>query len=236
MRALKTSYKGVPNQYRFTRQIKSDVFDLWSFCINPPGPTNNSIARYVHPAFQMNQLEQFTQEFGPLFSNYIVDRITMKFIPMWAQTTKVVDATVPTATLPAPAMCVTRIQTRWSTHQPSHPIIALTTDDEIRSYLAQLQMQSNTMYGSRKALTLTTRKPRLISTVSQLGVQPGLYPGQVSNTSVRGRWLDIDQSSDVDWECNHIFLAQLVSQGPIQRGLYLYRVITKVDFRCSLVH
>lgn len=233
MRSLRKSYRGSPNQYRFSRQLKSTVIDLGQWVIG--AAPNDTVARYIHPDFQMNQLEQFVAEFGPLFTNYMIDKITVKLIPMWTQTVHAVDNQgIPAGNLPLPPMCITRLTTRWNTGLD--PIASVTTDDGLRSYIAQTQMQSNTMYGSRKPLTLVTRKPRLYAPVQQLGPHGGTYPTNVEPTLVKSRWLDINNASDVDFAIQAIFIAQTVSQDEIPRGVYLYRVVTKVDFRVSLVH
>lgn len=233
MRALRTTYRGKPNQYRFVREQKSYVIDLANYVLVDPAKT---IAVVSFNGFNMTMIEQFAPEFGLLFHNFIVDKITVELTPMWDS--NVMPAIVPPTVgqvpvIPVPAMCITRLSSKWIADD--NPISAITTDDGVRAYLAQTQMKTRSMYSSKRPLKLITLKPRIFAPVNQLGPLPGVPPTNYNNVTIPPKWMSIVGSDDTIYAQNALFVAQTVQQTEIPRGVYKYRVVVKVDFRCSLV-
>lgn len=233
MRALRQTYRGKPNQYRFIREQKSYVIDLANYVLVDPAKT---IAVVSFNTFNMSMIEQFQTEFGSLFHNYIVDKITVELIPMWdSNVMNSIALPVPgqVPQVPTPAMCITRLSSKWIADD--NPISAITTDDGVRAYLAQTQMKTRSMYSSKKPLKLVTHRPRIFAPVNQLGPLPGVPPTNYNNITLPPKWMSIVGSDDTIYAQNALFVAQTVQQTEIPRGVYKYRAIVKAEFRVSLV-
>lgn len=185
MRALKTTYRGMPNQYRFRREEVSSVIDLRSYA-----SFGGTISLLDIDNFKMTNLANFVNDFSPLFASYKLDKLVFVLKPLWQISAVDVQGTGAVSIL---ELSVTRINTKYLTS-------ALNlggTDAAIRSSLAQLQMKTESQYSNKRNLYLTTAYPRMYDTVEDLSQQ-------TAETTVPGRWLSIANSSDIEYALNQV--------------------------------
>ena len=216
MKDLKVSYKGVPNQYRFRREEVSTVIDLRTYAT-----FGGTVSLLDIDNFKMTNIAKFTDDFGPLFASYKLDKLVFVLKPLWQISAVDVQGS---GTVANPELTVTRINTKYLTS-------ALNlggTDADIRSSLAQLQMKTESQYSGRKNLYLTTKYPRLYQNVEDLSQQS-------AETTVPGRWLSIQNSSDIEYALNQVVVFQKRDHTAFQGGVYKYEIKTIAYFRCSQV-
>ena len=216
MKALKTTYRGMPNQYRFRREEVSSVIDLRSYA-----SFGGTVSLLDIDNFKMTNLANFVQDFSPLFASYKLDKLVFVLKPLWQISALDVQGT---GTVANPELTVTRINTKYLTS-------ALNlggTDAAIRANLAQLQMKTESQYSNKRNLYLTTAYPRMYDTVEDLSQQ-------TAETTVPGRWLSIQNSSDIEFALNQVVVFQKRDHTAIQGGVYQYELKTIAYFRCSQV-
>lgn len=233
MRSLKQSYRGTPNQYRFVRETVPITIDIGNNAT--PGvtiiPSSNAgepnISCLRFPNFQMQLLSAFVTEFSPLFGNYKVDKIETFMVPMWQQNIHEVTA-VPVAAV-APNLMVTRINTKYLPNGYGVQNDAMTQ----RMHLAQVQMKTRSLYGTKKWLKIDTKNP---------GIKELTYSGDppqaTGETTIRSPWMPIATASDQEFTMNDAVFFDRLDGGnfPGNSGsVYLYRLYHKVHFRVSLV-
>lgn len=221
MSDLRLTYKGIPNQYRFCREEVSSVIDIHDSLVSAAG----TISVVNLDNFKMNLLSNFVTEFSPLFANYKLDMLVFYLNPLFTVSTGEAFATGGVST---PELNITRINTKYL----NVPLNLGTTDAAVRAALAQLQMKTTSRYGTKYPLKLITKYPRIFQVI-----QPTQGVGGVSSEFVTepGKWLDIRNSSDVEFGTNHSLVFQKRDQSAIQAGVYKYQLVTKAYFRCSQV-
>lgn len=216
MKALKTTYRGMPNQYRFRREEVSSVIDLRNYA-----SFGGTVSLLDIDNFKMTNLANFVSDFSPLFASYKLDKLIFVLKPLWQISAVDVQGS---GTVSNPELTVTRINTKYLTS-------ALNlggTDSAIRSSLAQLQMKTESQYSSKKNLYLTTAYPQMFDTVEDLSQQ-------TAETTVPGRWLSIANSSNIEFALNQVVVFQKRDHTAIQGGVYKYELKTIAYFRCSQV-
>ncbi len=216
---LSLGYKGVPNTYRFVRETLPEIIDLRS-----EATTGGQVAVLNTSNFQMNQLINFQNEFGPLFESYKIDKIVTELRPMWNTTAVDADAT---ATVATPAMLVTRVNTKWN----STPISLPATDALIRQFLAQIQKKSESTYSQRRPLRITTTNPRTF----KLTLEEDSTTGTPAVSTEPAPWLNCETENNIKFAHNALVFFQKMDQSSIQGGVYQYRLVHKVHFRVSNV-
>ncbi len=216
---LSLGYKGIPNTYRFVRETLPEIIDLRS-----EATTGGAVAVLNTSNFQMNQLINFQNEFGPLFESYKIDKIVTELRPMWNTTAQDVEGT---GTVAAPAMLVTRVNTKWN----STPISLPATDTLIRQFLAQIQKKTESTYSQRRPLTLTTSNPRCF----RLILEEDSTTGTPAVASEKAPWLNCETENNIKFAHNALVFFQKMDQSAIQGGVYQYRLVHKVHFRVSNV-
>lgn len=216
---LSLGYKGVPNTYRFVRETTPEIVDL-----RTQATTGGQVAVLDTSNFQMNQVVNFQNDFGPLFQSYKIDKIVTELRPMWNTTAVDIEGTGTTAT---PAVLVTRINTKWN----STPISLPTTDAGMRTFLAQIQKKSESVYSSKKPLMITTSNPRQYA----LTLEEDSSTGTPAVVSVPSRWLNCENEINIKFAHNALVFFQKMDQSAIQGATYLYRLVHKVHFRVSNV-
>jgi hypothetical protein len=150
-----------------------------------------------------------------------LDKIQFVLKPLWQISAVDVQGS---GVITNPELSITRINTKYLTSA-----LALGgTDAAIRSSLAQLQMKTESSYSNKKNLYLTTTYPRMYDTVEDLSTQ-------TAETTVPGRWLSIQNSSDIEFALNQICVFQKRDHSAIQGGVYQYELKTIAYFRCSQV-
>lgn len=216
---LSLGYKGVPNTYRFVRETTPEIVDL-----RTQATTGGQVATLDTSNFQMNQVVNFQNDFGPLFQSYKIDKIVTELRPMWNTTAVDIEGTGSTAT---PAVLVTRLNTKWN----STPISLPTTDAGMRTFLAQIQKKSESVYSSRKPLRIITENPRQYA----LTLEEDSSTGTPAVATVPSRWLNCENEINIKFAHNALVFFQKMDQSPIQGATYLYRLVHKVHFRVSNV-
>ncbi len=216
MRALRSTYRGVPNQYRFRREEVSTVIDLRTYAT-----FGGTVSVFDIDNFKMQNIANFVNDFGPLFASYKLDKVTFVMKPLWQISAVDIQGS---GVVTNPELSITKINTKYLTSS-----LALGgTDADIRANLAQLQMKSETQYSNNKNLYMTTMYPRLYDKVADLS-------GQDAETTVPGRWLSISNSSDIEFALNQVLVFQKRDHTAIQGGVYKYEIKTIAYFRCSQV-
>lgn len=228
---MRTSYLGTPNQYRFVRETTPFIVD-----VGIPGPYVQvlsgvpNLTMVSFATFEMQDLANFT-DFDPLFTAYHLDKVEVIMQPQWA--TNVALAAAPDAgydpIFTIPNLAVTRVSTAYVLNNPV-PANA----DAARLDLAQLQMKSRSLYGSKRPLKLVTRNPK---------VSQNILSATGTNVAMKSPgWLNLDQSADQRFLLNdRMYVERLDGKSfpitlPIQApSIYLYRVYFKAHFRCSRV-
>lgn len=216
---LSLGYKGVPNTYRFVRETTPEIIDL-----RTQATTGGTVATLTTSNFQMNQLVNFQNDFGPLFQSYKIDKIVTELRPMWNTTAVDIEGTGSTAT---PAVLVTRVNTKWNTT----PISLPTTDVGMRQFLAQIQKKSESVYSSKKPLRLITENPRQYALV----LEEDSSTGTPAVATVPSRWLNCETEINIKFAHNALVFFQKMDQSAMQGATYLYRLVHKVHFRVSNV-
>ncbi len=216
MKALKLTYKGIPNQYRFKREEITSVIDLRSYAT-----FGGTVSVLDLDNFKMNLLTNFVTDFGPLFASYKLDKLQFVLKPMWQISAMDVQGT---GAVNQPELTVTRINTKYLTS----PLNLGATDAAIRASLAQLQMKTETSYSGRRNLYLSTNYPRLYSKIEDLTTA-------TADTTIPGRWLSIQNSSDIEFALNQVVVFQKRDQSALQGGVYQYQMKAIAHFRCSQV-
>lgn len=233
-RSLRQSYKGIPNQYRFVREGPPFVIDVGNANEHTQilsGLPNMSMLDFQ--TFQMNRLVDF-DEFGALFTSYKLDRLELIMTPMWQSMPQVntshAEAAPAAAAYSIPNLMMTRVSTRYTLND-TPPANA----DDARATLAQTQMKTRTLYGSRKALRLITNNPNVATEILQ-----GL-PGAVNIAAKTSPWLSIAQGADQRFLLNdRIYCERIDGQSfpmtlPPTPTVYLYRCFYKAYFRVAKV-
>lgn len=216
MKSLRSTYKGIPNQYRFKRQEVSSVIDLRTYAT-----FGGTVAVLDIDNFKMNILANFVNDFGPLFASYKLDKLVFTLKPLWQISAVDVQGT---GTIANPELTVTRVNTKYLTQ----PLNLGATDAAIRSSLAQLQMKTESSYSGKRNLYLVTKYPRMFDKVEDQTTATAM-------TTVPARWLSISQNSDIEFPLNQVVVFQKRDHSAIQGGVYQYEISTTAYFRCSQV-
>ncbi len=216
MKALKNTYRGMPNQYRFRREEVSTVIDLRTYAT-----FGGTVSVLDIDNFKMTNIANFTNDFGPLFASYKLDKLVFVLKPLWQISAVDVQGS---GVIANPELSITRINTKYLTSSLSLG----GTDAAIRSSLAQLQMKTESQYSNKRNLYLTTTYPRLYQNVEDLSQQS-------AETTVPGRWMSITNSSDIEYALNQVVVFQKRDHSAIQGGVYKYEIKTIAYFRCSQV-
>lgn len=212
MRALRTSYRGVPNQYRFVREMASEMVDLHTYL-----KSGNTAGVMTVPGVAVNDLTNFQADFANLFTNYKVDKIEVEFKPIWD--------TVETS-LSYPELTLTMINTKWHINAIAYG----TTDAQARQTVSQIQMKTRIPYGSKRGFKLTTYKPRMYAAVQTD------FSGGTEVSSIPARWMNISSSGDTTHTMNQDIFFERNDQQAIGPSQYRFLRIVRVFFRTSAVH
>jgi len=232
MRSLKQSYRGTPNQYRFVRETVpvtvnlSDNDDTNVNLIAGTGAIPN-ISRLHVESFKMSDLAQFSEDFATLFVNYKIDKIETVLVPMWTQSVQEPFGPSGGAAVVHPDLMCTRINTKYYTAGTGAP----STAEGARTELAQLQMKSRSIYGSKKWLKLTTLNPMVREKIyDENGAEEGLK-------LKRAGWLGIGQHVNTTYQTNDVcFFDRLDGTDfTADEKYYMYRMYHRVHFRVSQV-
>ena len=196
-RALSTTYRGAPNQYRFVRETRPTTIDMGAAgsgvsLIAGTGAIPD-ISVFEFPNFEINQLPGFT-DFSALFANYKVDKIETVLIPQWQETVNPDGAGSGTTQLSN--LVLTRINTKYL---PNGITLSGTAEAQ-RDELAQIMKKTRSMYGSRKWLKINTSSPDVPKEIpdgaggTNLAVQPS-------------PWLPTATAADQRFQMNDILFA-----------------------------
>jgi len=229
---LRLSYRGTPNQYRFVRETVPITIDVSNpgngVSIIPSGSSEPNMSVLQFPNFQMQLLSGFMNDFNPLFANYKIDRIDTILIPQWQMMVANFEHHT-TQNYNNSNLVVTRVSTKYLNNGFTTAADAVTQ----RMELAQLQMKTRSLYGSKKWLRIRTNKP---------GVQQLTYSGDPPVATgvehVRAPWLSINNANDQEFLMNDvIFFDRLDGNNISATGapVYQYRMYHRVYFRVSHV-
>ena len=226
MRALRTGYRGVPNQYRFVREAPAAVIDLHDY-ITTSGATHDEIAvvRLENVPFDILGASAVS-EFSNLFSNYKLDKIEIRLRPLWQMSDQNTYGAAFTTTNVLPNLRITRINTKYMTED----LVLGNTNGDIRDKLAQIQMKSETTYARTRPLTIATWNPRVYEEV--------LDANDTTNSTTVARaapWLSLKNGTNVKFSHNELLVAQRLDHGAIPNDYYKYEYVVKLHFRCSMV-
>jgi hypothetical protein len=232
MRSLKQSYRGNPNQYRFVRETVpvtvnlSDNDDSNVNLIAGTG-THPNVSRLHVESFKMADLASFSEDFATLFVNFKIDKIETILVPMWTQSVQEPFGPAGGAAVVHPDLMCTRINTKFYTAGTAAPATA----EGARLELAQLQMKSRSIYGSKKWLKLITKDPMVRTKLyDENGTEEGLKLKKAG-------WLGIGQHVNTTYQTNDVcFFDRLDGTDFIaDEKYYMYRMYHRVHFRVSLV-
>lgn len=224
-RALKMSFRGQPNTWRFVRETRPITIDMGAaaggvtLVAGTGAIPNTSILNL--PNFQFDSLVNYT-EFSALFASYKIDSITTTFIPQWQETVNPDGAG--SGTTQIPNLMVTRLNTKYlpNGYTPG------ATAEANRDKLAQIIKKSRSLYGSKKWLKLTTRNPLVWQDIED-------GSGGTNLTTRYSPWMPTATAADQQYAMNDVFFADTLSGIDITSGKYLYRYYHRVSFRCSFL-
>ena len=228
MRSLRTSYRGVPNQYRFMRETPAAVIDLHDY-ITTSGVTHNEVAVVKLQNVSLDILGAGpVAEFTNLFTNYKVDKIDIILRPMWQKSVQN-NATFASGVgshAELPNMRITRVNTKYM----SEDLNLGTTNAGIREKLAEIQMKSDSLYSGSRPLFITTKHPRVYEKVAD-----DIDGTQTSIVSRQQPWLSLRNATNTLFSHNELLVAQRLDHGVIPDGYYKYEYIVRMHFRTSQV-
>jgi hypothetical protein len=229
MRALRQSYKGVPNAYRFVREstpffLNVGVAGSHISLIAGTGSIPN-ISVLKSDKFSMDMLSAFETEFAPLFATFKLDKVELTMIPQW-QIMNEGNLSVGADTSRTPNLMVTRINTKYL----GQDVTLDSTAEGQRDALAQRQMKTRSLYGSKKWLKLTTHRPDVARAV----------PKDLAHTATvqalqASPWLPIQGGDKVQFALNDLCFFDSLSGEDILHIPYVYRCYWKAYFRVSQV-
>jgi len=230
-RALRSGYKGVPNQYRFIRETLPRTIDVgnptlpYGQLLSGPIGTQN-IAMLTFASFQMSNLVDFTQDFSNLFTSYKLDKLEVFMVPMWTSTPQQVYD-LGTGGNALPNLAVTRVNSKYVLNH-TVPTDAL----DAREMIAQLQMKTRSMYASKRWLKISTLNPSIVTEVLS-----GVTPTDTNTAIKRGGWMSISQAADQTFLFNSRCFLDRVDGNSFPGGptVYLYKFWYKAHFRVSRV-
>lgn len=230
MRSLRQSYRGTPNQYRFVRETLPLTINIGAagngVTILPSSAGEAKMSVLQFPFFNMNQLTRFTAEFNPLFVNYKVDKIETVLIPQWQQSVNVINSATSAAT------CSDLVVTRVSTKYLNNGFTIAGSAMDQRMHLAQIQMKTRSLYGSRKWLRCNTVKPGVKELI--YSGDPPVQTGEKQTKSCP--WLSINTANQQEFLMNDVIFFDRVDGAHIDAApLYSYRMYHRVYFRVSQV-
>ena len=217
MRALRTGYGGI-NVYRFVRETLPSTATFTLIAAANYG----AIGYMSFENLQFNQLPG-NSDFYNLFARYKVDKIVTTLTPMFDTVTADAGGSITYS----PQLEITKVNTKWM--NGDFPIAA-NADLQLQE-LAQLQTKTQTLYASRKPLTLVTMNP---------GVEGRSVVDSAGNEVDARRtcpWLALSgphQAIDVPFKHNSVIFAARVD-GQSLTTAWKFRVTHKVYFRCSQV-
>lgn len=229
MRSLRMSSNGPPNQYRFVRETSASTLD---FVSGLGARTKNVVLNFDN--FKVSLLSGFATDFGPLFTNYKVDKIEHFIQPMWsvdqmvAFPPKTADIGDNTGSPIVGAMVITKINNRWVDIATG---LSGMTDADLMSALAQIQMKTRLLYSRKKPIVITTHNPQIFQTASV-----DVAGGVTEVVQRRSPWLSIANSADVELASNTVLTGELCGGEDFPTGIFMARVWTRCHFRCSLVN
>lgn len=215
MRSLRTNYRGVPNQYRFVREMASEAIDLHTYL------KQTTCGIMTVPGVSVNDLTNFQADFANLFTNYKVDKIEVEFRPIWDNITP-----APLGYTGFPELTLTMINTKWHINAIAYGA----TDAQARATVSQLQTKTRIPYTSKRGFKLTTWKPRMYAAVQTD------FSGGTEVSSIPARWMNISSSGDTAHIMNQDIFFERNDQAAIASGTYKFLRIVRVHFRTSAVH
>lgn len=233
-KSLRTSYKGVPNQYRFVRESLPFTIDVG----NPPatygqligGGGVQNLTLLFFSGFQMKQLVEFERDFPPLFNTYKLDKLEVFMLPQWEGmiASPMVETAGTGVSLALPNLACTRVSTRYMLNNPA-PVSAL----DAREQLAQIQMKSRSTYASKRWLKLTTTSPMVMMKVESL-----VTTAPTNLAPKKAPWLDLLTGADQKFMINSQVYLDRIDGNDFPGGStpYKYRCYYKAHFRVSRVH
>lgn len=222
MRSLRTSYKGIPNQYRFVRETVPETLDLGQggttsgITLVASSGTGQNIARFDAPFLSFNDMVN-TSDFDNLYANFKIDKIETHFIPMWH-----LEAS------PNLDVMITRVNTKYLVN--GFPV--RTSSEAYVQELAQLQMKSRSRYTAKRGLVLTTWNPRVFMKIKTSNADG---TDVETTTTMDQPWLSLTTQAGVEFSHNDVFFAQALNGENLTPGTYKYRIYHKIFFRCSYV-
>lgn len=230
MKSLSMGYKGLPNQYRFSRETRPITVDFGaaglgvSLIAGTGAIPNTSVLKF--PSFSIDTLPNFT-EFSALFASYKIDKISLICIPMWSQQNQqninpLTGGWAGTAAVPN--LMLTRVNTKYLTNGYTLPATAEANRDK----LAQIMKKTRSLYGSKKWMKVITRNPLVWEDLDDGG-------GGTNLVTKRSPWLPTATGADQLYSQNDIIFADRLDGTDFIAGIYKYRYYYKIDFRCSFV-
>ena len=211
MRSLRTNYRGVPNQYRFVREMASEKVDLHTYL------KQTTCGIMTVPGIAINDLTNFQADYANLFTNYKIDKIEVEFRPVF-------DVVNPQSTMPQ--LTLTMINTKWHINAIAYGA----TDAQVRQTVSQIQTKTRLNYGSKNGFKLTTYKPRMYAAVQTD------FSGGTEVSSIPSRWMNISSSGDTSHIMNTDVFFERNDQGAITADTFRFLRIVRVHFRVSAVH
>jgi hypothetical protein len=164
MRSLRQSYRGTPNKYRFVRETVPTTINVAQAGLgvtiipsSTAGEPSMSVLQF--PNFEVQLLSGFMADFNPLFANYKIDKIETILIPQWQSMVSVnTGDNNGHPNYNQSNLVVTRVNSKFLLNGFTVAADAVTQ----RMELAQIQMKTRSLYGSRKWLRCNTRNPGVL--------------------------------------------------------------------------
>lgn len=220
MRSLRTSYKGIPNQYRFVRETVPETFDLGAngggITLVASAATGQNIARFDAPFLSFNDMVTVS-DFNNLYANYKIDKIETHFVPMWNLNAS-----------PSLDVMITRVNTKYLVN--GFP--TKTTSEAYVQELAQLQMKTRSRYTAKRGFVLATWNPKVFMKIKTSNADG---TDVETTTTMDEPWLSLSTQAGVEFSHNDVFFAQALNGENLTSGTYKYRTYHKIFFRCSYV-
>ncbi len=241
MRALRSGYRGVPNQYRYVRETIPIVIDLGATDLSSTPfiravDTGGVMKELNFKAFTMAGttagalvypgLSGFVQDFGGLYQRYKVDEIEIILRPMWHSSINTVDASTPEQTY-YPDLIVTRMNTRYMNADLTGGTLG-----SIEKAIAETQLKTQSGYSDKRPLKFVTKNPRVYANSVIDQAAPG---ANFELTTMKAPWLNIADQSDVEFAQNSMIWIQRRDHQPFVANFYKYEVKFRVTFRCCQV-
>ncbi len=211
MRALRTDYRGVPNQYRFVREMASEMVDLHTYL------KGTTCGVMTVPGVAINDVTNFQADFANLFTNYKIDKIEISFRPLYEENV---------SSGGGPALTMTKINTKWHINAIAYGA----TDAQVRDTVSQIQTKTRFNPMSKNGFKVITYKPRMYAAVQTD------FSGGTEVSSIPSRWMNISSSGDTEHIMNQDIFFERNDQGTISAGAYKFLRIVRVHFRVSAVH